>query len=328
MDAVFFAPESADNQDSPESPPKAVLAQFTDLPSIGEFISVEKGMSLSRTWKFSTANGDWALRWSPHYQTTAEKLNWVANALSHAHQQGAHFVPVPLLAKSGEPFVVVDKGYWEVSPWMPGEPLTHTSDSSQVKTTLIALGCFHSSTAAESKQLPISQTTAYRQRLNGLKILAGGSIDSRWPAELATLISRATEPALNMLQEVSSVPTRVQPVQVDSRAEHFLLSAGEVTGLIDFGAMRIDTPWVDIARLTGELAQGDSAKRDHLVALYSEATAKEPLPQVVEAFDLSGTVLAMSNWLTWFDGRIPENGQEQLRLTELRHRLGSLVGLV
>lgn len=59
--------------------------------------------------------------------------------------------------------------------------------------------------------------------------------------------------AIEQLKPLADVSFRLQPCIRDIWHDHVLFDGDRVTGLIDFGAMQIDTPATDIARLVGSL---------------------------------------------------------------------------
>jgi len=73
-----------------------------------------------------------------------------------------------------------------------------------------------------------------------------------------------------------------------------------VTGLIDFGALRIDTPLADIARLVGSLAGDDQAARQFALESYDSL---RPLSrqdrELIDLLDRANVVLSGLNWLRW-----------------------------
>ena len=77
-----------------------------------------------------------------------------------------------------------------------------------------------------------------------------------------------------------------------------LFTGDEVTGIVDFGGVDIDTPATDIARLLGSLVGDDEAGWREGIAAYSAVrplTADEEL--VAKALDTSGLIVAGCNWL-------------------------------
>lgn len=109
--------------------------------------------------------------------------------------------------------------------------------------------------------------------------------------------------------------TNSQIIHGDARPEHFLIENGELTGLIDFGAMRRDTPWADLARLAGELGPG---RIDQVASLYEEVSGQPVDRAAIAALDLTGAVLSAANWARWLSdpGRRwsdPERVRQRLR---------------
>jgi Ser/Thr protein kinase RdoA (MazF antagonist) len=92
----------------------------------------------------------------------------------------------------------------------------------------------------------------------------------------------------------------LQPAIRDIHQDHVLFTGDEVTGLIDFGALRIDTPLADIARLVGSLVGDDTAERQFAVDAYSDVRpVSREARRVVDLLDHSGVVLGALNWLMW-----------------------------
>jgi homoserine kinase type II len=92
----------------------------------------------------------------------------------------------------------------------------------------------------------------------------------------------------------------LQPAIRDIHRDHVLFTGDEVTGLVDFGALRIDTPLADLARLIGSLASDNAAARQLALDAYA---AVIPLSntdrQLVDLLDDSGILLGGLNWLQW-----------------------------
>ena len=92
----------------------------------------------------------------------------------------------------------------------------------------------------------------------------------------------------------------LQPAIRDIHHDHVLFTGDEVTGIIDFGAMRIDTPLTDIARLVGSLVADDGEARNFALDAYSQI---RPLSgsdrRLIDLLDASNVVLGALNWLRW-----------------------------
>ena len=95
-------------------------------------------------------------------------------------------------------------------------------------------------------------------------------------------------------------PVSLQPALRDIHAEPVLFVGDQVTGIIDFGAMRFETVAGDVARLLGSLVTSDPAGWQAGLAAYE---AVRPLSdterELVPLFDQSGLLLGAMNWLKW-----------------------------
>jgi homoserine kinase type II len=103
-----------------------------------------------------------------------------------------------------------------------------------------------------------------------------------------------------LLEPLRAAPFRLHTCLGDIWHDNVLFEKDQLTGIIDYGAMRVDTPAVDLARLLGSLAPRDEA-------LYATGLknylADSPLSRyelrLVRILDYSGTVIGAANWLLW-----------------------------
>src|SRR4029079_8505162 len=92
----------------------------------------------------------------------------------------------------------------------------------------------------------------------------------RFLATIPKLLPRA----IGQLEPLSNIPLPVQPCIRDIWHDHVLFTGNDVTGIIDFGAMDVDTPATDVARLLGSLVGDDEPGWSAGVSAYS---ANRPL---------------------------------------------------
>ena len=116
------------------------------------------------------------------------------------------------------------------------------------------------------------------------------------------------------------------PLQVchgDLWHDHVLYRGQEVTGLIDFGAMKIESRATDIARLLGSLAKNNVTMWQTGIAAYEQI---EPLSRseqtLVGVLDQSAVLLSGLNWLKWL---LLERRQFECRQRVLQ-RLDAIIG--
>jgi homoserine kinase type II len=176
----------------------------------------------------------------------------------------------------------------------------------------------------DSKAWNSPSTSAILGRRQRLQQLADGGVEEMslaitqnvWP-DLAPLarrflaaLPRALPHALAQLEPLLHTALPVQPCLRDIWHDHVLFTGNDVTGIIDFGAVEIDTPAIDIARLLGSFVGDDAAGWKIGLAAYSTVRPlSEDELRAVTALDTSGTLLAGCNWIRWIyaDGRTFEN---------------------
>jgi homoserine kinase type II len=250
--------------------------------------------------------------------TDRERVQFIHTVLTHVVAQGIAFVPAPIPTRSvGEGALLqFDHHLWDLSPWLPGTPDYHARSSRpRLAAAMQALANFHSAAAS----CPIAPTTsgiapAFAERRDQVLRLLSGGIDriashvERGLAEDLDLrarrllpLARALLPHLRApLEAACRDPLPLRPAIRDVHHDHVLFTGERVTGLIDFGAMRIDTPLADIARLVGSLVADDQPARVFALNAYSEL---RPLTdsdrRLVDLLDQSGVVLGGLNWLRW-----------------------------
>jgi homoserine kinase type II len=121
-------------------------------------------------------------------------------------------------------------------------------------------------------------------------------------------VAGAAAGAIRALEPWENVALRCQPCLRDLRGEHVLFTSTRVTGLVDYGAMAIDHPAVDLARLLGDFAEERDDLFDAALRAYREAggeieTSVEFLTQLARTGALGSAI----NWL------------RRLRNVEVRH---------
>jgi homoserine kinase type II len=287
-------------------------------PARVEFLESADGMSGAQFWRLETDSATFMLRRWPSEHPTAERLRFIHEVLFHAERRGISFLAVPVKTTTGESFVSADGRLWELSPWMPGTADFERSPSRQkLAAALTALAKFHlavSDFLPRASQRAATPPPAVSRRLSRLRELADrGTDELRSPAILAdwpelapfarrffSTLPRLLPLAIGQLEPLAGVLLPVLPSIRDIWHDHVLFTGDEVSGIIDFGAVDIDTPAADVARLLGSLVGDDAAGWQaglNAYSTYRPLTADEQ--QTVRALDISSTVLAGYNWLKW-----------------------------
>jgi homoserine kinase type II len=265
-------------------------------------------------------------RW-PAEHPSPERLEFIHAFLHHAARNGITFVPVPIRAKDGQSFVNDVTGrLWQVEPWMPGAADYECAPRvEKLRAAMTALAQLHVATrefepkaatmgggdraaSISTKQSAVARRLAQLRELStqDKSVLSRAINKAVWP-ELAPLarefiarLSRAVPSAVAMLESLADARLMLQPCLRDVWHDHILFTGDEVTGIIDFGAVDIDTPATDIARLLGSLVADDAHGWETGLEAYlavRSLSAQEGL--AVLALDWSGTILAGCNWIRW-----------------------------
>jgi homoserine kinase type II len=99
----------------------------------------------------------------------------------------------------------------------------------------------------------------------------------------------------------------LQPCLRDARPEHFLFSGDRVTGLVDFGAMAIESVAADLARLLSEWVGPDRSARAEGLAAYTPIRPLDGFElALIDVFEDSAALLGAGRWVRWhfLEGRV------------------------
>lgn len=302
-------------------------------PAAADWCPTCGGLSNASVWRVDSGGSVFAVRrwWTG---IDPRLLAWMAESLRTLVGSPLDFVAAPLggMGDDAWPYLDAHEGRWEAAPWKPGEPLRADGPRSDLVAAIDGLVRFHRR-MQEVPPCPVPSLASLDVRVSRLtQWLAQPpfklplSLSQRWP-ELAQLLPQlplAAAEAARQLARVSAASLGTpQPIHGDARPEHFLLRDSQLTGLIDFGAMRSDSALIDVARLAGELAGGDAARLAEVVSLY-EARAGTPIDRsAVRALDASGAVLSAINWMRWLSDpagpeRDPASVRDRLRTISAR----------
>jgi homoserine kinase type II len=131
-----------------------------------------------------------------------------------------------------------------------------------------------------------------------------------------------------LLESVAELRVPLQPCIRDIWSAHVLFENDRVTGIVDFGAMRVESVAADVARLLGSLAGDDPAQWQVGLAAYEQVRKlSDDESRLVLAFDRSTVLLGGLQWLEWIflEGReFPEYRAVMARIDEFTNRLAVL----
>jgi len=312
-----------------------VLEQFPLAAPIRQvFLGNAGGFSGARLWRIHAGPNTWCLKAWPRGRISAEELNTIHEWMKVARNADLGFVPSVFLTRDRRSFAAYAVRLWDLTEWLPGNANFHAYPS---RARLVAAShalakLHHLWSRCESRLFVPSSITRRLESAAEWRTL----IESGWQPDfanpaLAALADIAHEawvalPALGapIQQELSdwNRPMMVQPCLCDIWHDHVLFDGERVSGIIDYGAMRLDQRAADLARMFGSLA-GDNAEAwaSALDAYRSIIPLASYEVELISVLDRTGTILAAANWLRW----LYHEGRHYDDLAAVRRRMLSAV---
>ncbi len=268
------------------------------------------GLSGARLWRFDSGLGPMVARAWPVDGPEPEALLAIHRWL--AWLADLEFIPIPLQTSDGRTLIDLAGRSWEIAPWRPGAASPDRPPSfAQLRAAFSALAAVHQRLAFESTRTPSPGLAARLAEASGLLSSDLAQLESivrrdakdplaapalRWIAlardGLPHLIAR--------LRREAWTPIPIQPVLRDARPDHFLFTGDRLTGLVDFGAIGLDSPASDLARLIGEGIGPDLSARSSALDAYA---AVRPLDateaRLIDLFADSAAWLGPARWVRW-----------------------------
>lgn len=300
--------------------PRAVLGAYpADCRPLGRLdpLGNAGGLSGARLWRFDAGRGPLVLRAWPPDGPDVEAIRRIHGWLAGLRHLG--FVPVPLPDREGRTVRVEGGSCWQVEPWMPGEAeVGRPPREDRVRSGFAALAALHAGLSAHRS---VGPSTGLAARWREAEALRAGGFDAleeslrrtpdgpervlagRWVGRARGLVPAVVEE----LRREASRPVAVQPCLRDARPGHFLFSGSVLTGLVDFGAMAVESPAADLARLLSEWLGGDRAGRAAALDAYDRVRPLDPeCSRLIGVFERSAALLLGGHWARWhfLEGRV------------------------
>ncbi len=270
------------------------------------------GLSGSRLFRFEAARGPVLLRRWPEDGRTRGEIAQIHRWLSRLRSLG--FVPVPFADERGETICFWEGACWQLEPWMPGSPWPADPPEPVLAAALAGLARFHErfgdlQIERCSPGISLRRETVVALLKGGFETLARAlessqaGDDERALARTWLSLAREHAPAVLLALE-RAAPLRVllQPCLRDARPEHFLFehATARLTGLVDFGAMDVDSPACDLARLLLEWGVRPGPGRERALDAYGQVrTLDLPTRGLVSAFEQAAALLIGERWVRW-----------------------------
>jgi homoserine kinase type II len=298
------------------------------------------GFSGARLWQGVGVAGRFSLRAWPADRTAAS-VRHLHLLMDHARRLGLDFVPAVYAANDGATAIEEGGRVWELTQWLEGNAdFAEHPASERLDAACEALARLHRAWGAFCT--PQEPCPAVRRRLKVLAdwralVSTGWQLrapletwhDPVWPvAEQAWRrlpgwldhVSGILQPWINFVRPV-------QPCLCDLWHDHVLFDGNRVTGLLDYGAVKLDHVAVDLSRMLGSLVPGNVARWQRGLQTYLRI---RPLDDhevaLVGVLDRTGTILGIVNWLRWLyheDRRYEDRSAIARRLESMLNRIES-----
>ncbi len=300
---------------------RTVCTAFLDPQAIARWESLGNygGFSGAVLWRVTSSFGTLCLRAWPSGQLSQESLGLTHHLLKKAARDSLAFVPQLLTARGGQTYVRESDRFWEMTTWLPGVADFHRKPTlPRLRAALRALARLHLSwespgvwhlfrrsfgqvpaVVMRQKRLLAWEETSAEPIERAIRRETNAEI-SQWNQRAWKLLCRWRIPALRGLEPWDRRFVALQFCLGDPWHNHVLFEDEQVTGIVDYGSVRIDSPAADLARLIGSLVGDDSSLRQAAIAAYEDL---RPLAleerRLVDVLDWTGVVVGAGNWLRW-----------------------------
>ena len=322
-------------------PPSDVRTRFA-IPRNSSILSLGAagGFSGAQIWQVETIEETYCLRRWPKEHPTVEHLCWIHQVLTHCATNGAPQVELPLKSTEGDTWVKHDGHLWQLSQWIEGSSnFSDDPNDERLSNAIQCLAKFHLGAAQVNLDFRTSDNVQKRIELlaNAAKTIeqvnASAVTSSNVLHDFRTLVSEnaASHCAclLAQLKPLGDSVLPIQPVIRDIWHDHLFFVGNEVSGIVDFGAMEMDTVCLDLSRMLGSLIGDNDERWKQAIAEYSAIRAlTDPERNLIQLLDQSGVWLGCLNWLKWIfvEGRVFEDSAAvEKRISSLTKRIANYV---
>jgi Ser/Thr protein kinase RdoA (MazF antagonist) len=296
------------------------------------------GFSGAALWRIDGPTGAFCLRAWPSHETWP-RLLFRHRLMTQARRAGLSFVPTIFATTDGASALEQAGRLWELIEWLPGRADFHEYPSAK---RLEAAGSALAQLHSVWRRIPSEQfgPSAVRRRLTFLeewhrRVRSGWRPLPVADDPLRPLVERAWKTLPSALERLPHVlqpwcesALRLQPCLCDPWHDHLLFDGDHLTGLIDYGAVKVDLVAVDVGRMLGSLVQADGIGWQTGLRAYRRfapfSAEEEALAHVL---DETGIVLGVANWLRWlYEEYRPfaDRSAVACRFAELAERLESM----
>lgn len=301
-------------------------------------VPIDSGMSGARVYRYNSIGGEsLALRCWPT-KTSLRRVEEIHRIIGHVRSSGFHGVPesLPVTDQGATAWVDAQKNVWELARWMPGDPLNADTPWQWIQKGAEAIGRFHRATRDLGQTFGKCAAVASRlDRLAQLKARLDAAMQRPldrtlpppWREPLTSATSwlrshwaRASLSAEQRLKHWENIAVANQLVLRDVHREHILFvdeadGGKSVSSIIDFDAIRMDTPVTDLSRWMTSFTlwpQDFETLWETILAGYRIGRAfydqDQEWDQITRSKDFvfllaqTSTLISLANWIVWILG--------------------------
>jgi hypothetical protein len=272
-----------------------VLSKFA-IASPFSLIASNCGLSDSFVYKVSSLDREFALKsYSPSALSSLESTHALLDQI-----RKNKFVLFPLIFRNKENTTVVyhDGFCWDLSSWISGN-IPDCSIFNLVQ-SVKKLAQFHIAIGSEQSGVGVMPAMESREvEINSFSISAiNFSAIGFLPLFNLIELLKWIRQELGSLMGSSNPIVKIQYCWGDARRENILFDGSEISGFIDYCAMRKDCREVDVSRMVSSFAGDDYLMWTKALNAYSESSQINYL--VCRKLDIFGTIVSLYRWLNWF----------------------------
>lgn len=295
------------------------------------------GFSGAAVFRVESKSGSLCLRRWPPEPMTARRLAGIHRLLAEVHRSGLAMIPIPLPTRKGDTLVETRGELWHLEPWMPGKADFHDNPSdSRLDEVMTTLARFHiaareASPDSRSEDCPptmperlqiLRSTHQEMPRIEEGLLTESNSRFREVGSRIARQFRERSSRIEFTLRHASRQTVPVLPCLRDIWHDHLLFTGDELSGLVDFGAVRVDTVAADLSRLLSSLFPSNSNQWEASLALYEKERSltdaeRNQIPILAE----SGTLLSGTHWL-----RVRYVDRAEIDMTRVCDRLETIAG--
>jgi homoserine kinase type II len=303
--------------------------QFSNSPLVP--LANAGGFSGASLWRIDLPFQSWCLRAWPADGPAAEELRAIHQWMCDARASGLTFVPELLRDAELQTSTEAAGRRWEITCWMPGKADFHQrATNERLRTACQALAELHvvwGRSEAVIRPCPAVQRRLKRAAEWNSLLRAGWQPSFTDPLVKTAwqLVCRRMDDIPRRLAPWTNRTLPLQPCLRDIWHDHVLYEGDRVSGIIDYGGMKLDYVAADVARLLGSLIEdADEWWAAGVTAYRSVRSWSDEDTAFARVLDETGTVLGVANWLRWIyhdERTFDDDGLVKRRFGRLVQRL-------